>query len=122
MLHLPQKHTAACSLLEDSARMLGACFVAGVVRRRLCCNNHHLVCARRILRVLRVFRMKHIMRRHLEGAVMEAAGKLVFSLLSIMFIAAGLFYELERYGPPSDKKAEDLKFHQSLYWCVPCPS
>jgi hypothetical protein len=52
----------------------------------------------RILRVLRVFRMKHIMRRHLEGAVMEAAGKLVFSLLSIMFIAAGLFYELEKYG------------------------
>lgn len=42
--------------------------------------------------------MKHIMRRHLEGAVMEAAGKLVFSLLSIMFIAAGLFYELEKYG------------------------
>lgn len=91
------------------------------MRRRLCCNNPHLVCVRRILRVLRVFRMKHIMRRHLEGAVMEAAGKLVFSLLSIMFIAAGLFYELERYGPPSDKKAEDLKFHQSLYWCVSCP-
>lgn len=48
--------------------------------------------------MLRVFRMKHIMRRHLEGAVMEAAGKLVFSLLSIVFIAAGLFYELEKYG------------------------
>jgi hypothetical protein len=42
--------------------------------------------------------MKHIMRRHLEGAVVEAAGKLVFSLFSIMFIAAGLFFELEKYG------------------------
>lgn len=29
---------------------------------------------------------------------MEAAGKLIFSLLSIVFIAAGLFYELERWG------------------------
>lgn len=48
--------------------------------------------------MLRVFRMKHIMRRHLEGAVTEAAGKLVFSLLSVLFIAAGLFYELEKYG------------------------
>lgn len=48
--------------------------------------------------MLRVFRMKHIMRRHMEGAVVEAAGKLVFSLLSIVFIAAGLFFELEKYG------------------------
>jgi hypothetical protein len=46
--------------------------------------------------------MKHIMRRHLEGAVVEAAGKLVFSLLSIVFIAAGLFYELEKYGVSTD--------------------
>lgn len=52
----------------------------------------------RILRVLRVFRMKNIMQRHIEGAVVEAAGKLVFSLISIIFIAAGLFFELEKYG------------------------
>jgi hypothetical protein len=52
----------------------------------------------RILRVLRVFRMKNIMQRHIEGAVVEAAGKLIFSLISIIFIAAGLFYELEKYG------------------------
>lgn len=55
-------------------------------------------CACRILRVLRVFRMKHIMRRHLEGAVMEATAKLVFSLLSVLFISAGLFYELEKHA------------------------
>jgi hypothetical protein len=42
--------------------------------------------------------MKNIMQRHIEGAVVEAAGKLIFSLISIIFIAAGLFYELEKYG------------------------
>lgn len=48
----------------------------------------------RILRVLRVFRMRHVVARHMEGAVVEAAGKLIFSLVSILFIAAGLFYEV----------------------------
>lgn len=46
--------------------------------------------------MLRVFQMGHVMQRHLEGAVVEAAGKLIFSLLSILFIAAGLFYEVGR--------------------------
>jgi hypothetical protein len=52
----------------------------------------------RILRVLRVFRMRNIMRRHLQGAVNEAAAKLAMSMLSILFIAAGMFFELEKYA------------------------
>lgn len=48
--------------------------------------------------MLRVFKMKHVMQRHLEGQVVEAAGKLMFTLLSLLFVAAGLFYELEKYA------------------------
>jgi hypothetical protein len=52
----------------------------------------------RILRVLRIFRMKHIMRRYADNAVMEAASKLGITLLSILLISAGMYYELEKYG------------------------
>eukprot|EP00878_Enallax_costatus_P004556 GHUV01004797.1.p1 GENE.GHUV01004797.1~~GHUV01004797.1.p1 ORF type:complete len:827 (+),score=239.90 GHUV01004797.1:555-3035(+) len=80
----------------------------------------HFLRILRILRVLRIFRMGHVVQRHLEGAVVEAAGKLIFALLSILFIAAGLFYELEKFGP-SDPNSDsswkaDLQFHQALYW------
>lgn len=42
--------------------------------------------------------MENVMQRHLEGAVVEAATKLVFTLISILFIAAGLFYEVRDLG------------------------
>lgn len=48
--------------------------------------------------MLRVFRAKHIMRRHLEGAVAEAATQLALALLCILLIAAGFYYELEKFG------------------------
>jgi len=34
--------------------------------------------------------MRDVMRRHLQGAVTEAAAKLAMSLLSTLFIAAGM--------------------------------
>jgi hypothetical protein len=48
----------------------------------------------RILRVLRVLKMKRLMRRWAEGAVTEAATKLGITLMSILLIAAGMFYEV----------------------------
>lgn len=61
----------------------------------LCFNN---MCTCRILRVVRVFSFNKAMRRHMEGAVTEAASMLGLTLLCILLIAAGLFYELEKYG------------------------
>ena len=48
--------------------------------------------------MLRVFRVKHVVRRHLEGIVTEAISELGISLLCILLIGAGLYYELEKYG------------------------
>lgn len=48
--------------------------------------------------MLRVLRMKQVVRRHMSSAVTEAAVKLGFTLLCILLIAAGLFYELQKYG------------------------
>eukprot|EP00775_Hariotina_reticulata_P006540 gene6540-6766_t len=96
---------------------IGPSFVlyAFEAERGLVLPGLNLVRVLRILRVLRVFRMRNIMRRHLEGAVTEAAAKLAMSLLSILFIAAGMFFELEKYGPPSEVGAT-ITFHEALYW------
>ncbi len=63
--------------------------------------------------------MKHIMQRHLEGVVTEAAGKLVFSLLSMLFIAAGLFYELEKYGVSQGGKERGSHEGWQIFWVLP---
>lgn len=72
-----KRHTAGLTYHMSSARLCGL---------------------RRILRVLRIFRMRRIMQRWAEGAVTEAASKLFITLLSILLIGAGMFYEMERYG------------------------
>lgn len=60
----------------------------------------------RILRVLRVLKMRRLMRRWVEAAVTEAATKLGVTLVCVVLIAAGMFYELERYGVSSGAGGE----------------
>jgi hypothetical protein len=75
----------------------------------------------RILRVLRVLRMKQVVRRHLDSAVSEAAVKLGFTLLCILLIAAGLFYELQKYGvgPASSTRQYNVPVQDEQEYKVP---
>eukprot|EP00879_Flechtneria_rotunda_P032244 GHRR01035417.1.p1 GENE.GHRR01035417.1~~GHRR01035417.1.p1 ORF type:complete len:198 (+),score=36.88 GHRR01035417.1:450-1043(+) len=54
--------------------------------------------ALRIMRVARIFRLKDTFKEQLQGRVTEAALKLALCLVTVLVVAAGLFYELERYG------------------------
>jgi hypothetical protein len=48
--------------------------------------------------MLRIFKAKRLLRHYLENAVVEAASRLGITMVSLLLVAAGLFYELEKYG------------------------
>lgn len=63
----------------------------------------------RVLRVLRIFKAKRLIRHYLESAVVEAASRLGITLVSLLLIGAGLYYELEKYGVSSPlSRAEEI--------------
>eukprot|EP00879_Flechtneria_rotunda_P031417 GHRR01034323.1.p1 GENE.GHRR01034323.1~~GHRR01034323.1.p1 ORF type:complete len:369 (+),score=71.72 GHRR01034323.1:1198-2304(+) len=73
--------------------------------------------ALRIMRVARIFRLKDTFKEQLQGRVTEAALKLALCLVTVLVVAAGLFYELERYGPDASNQ-QGLEFHEALYWAA----
>lgn len=52
----------------------------------------------RIIRVFRVFRAEAVMSRHLQGPVFVAGARLAFTLFTLLFAWASIFYELEKYA------------------------
>lgn len=52
----------------------------------------------RILRVFRVFRAEAVLSKHLQDPVSVAGARLVFTLFTLLFTWAAVFYELEKYA------------------------